>query len=321
MAYYTDQRIVNLSSESANQYRNGSFLSYVNYVFNDFIKPEEDIINISVGVQSASIPLSFYIINEYNSQFEYSLDGINTTIVNFDYGNYNANTFITQFQSKTPFSITFDKASGKFTFTYNSDFYFHYENSTSFNVLGFNKNTTYQSVGNTLQAPFLCDFSGIRNIKVRSGKLGNFNLDSVSGGSFNDLCVIPVNVGYYGIIVFINQNNFKSILTNKYVSDFDIQLVDGFNDELIDFNNVGWTITLQFDILRKLEEKSDIIGSKINDLTDLLTNLFTQKSQVSEEPQVLEDQQVSSDIPILETEPIVEDETIDFLLYKNKQFN
>jgi hypothetical protein len=327
MSYYTDQRIVNLSSESGTQYKNGSFLSYVNFIFNDFIKPEEDIINISCAVQSASIPLSFYIINEYNSQFEYSFDGINKTIVNFDFGNYNANSFISQFQSKTPFTVIFDKATGRFSFSYTNDFYFHYENSTSFNVLGFKRDITYQSIGNVLQAPFLCDFSGIRNIKIRSSKIGNSNLDSVSGGSFNDLAVIPVNVGYYGIIVFVNQNNFKSIISNKYITEFDIQLVDGFNDELIDFNNVGWTITLQFDILRKLEEKTDLIGNKINDLTNLLTNLFvggssTPQPNPPEEEEEPEDEGVSSEEPILETEPVASgDETIDFLLYKNKRFD
>lgn len=311
MSYYTDQRIVNLSSESAKQFKNGSFLSYVNFIFNDFIKPEEDIINISCAVQSASIPLSFYIINEYNSQFEYSFDNINKTIVYFDFGNYNANTFINEFQSKTPFTVTFDKAKGRFTFTHNSTFYFHYENSTSFNILGFNKNVSYQSIGNILYAPFLCDFSGIRNIKIRSSKIGNNNLDSVSNGSFNDLCVIPVNVGYYGIIIYTNQNNFKSIISNKYITEFDIQLVDGYNDELIDFNNVGWTITLQFDILRKLEERTDIIENKINELTFAIKNLL--REEPTNEPVEEEEE------PILETEPVTSgDETIDFLLYKNK---
>lgn len=323
MAYYTDQRIVNLSSNSANIYKNGSLLSYVEYTFNDFIKPEEDIVNISCSVQSASIPLSFYIINEYNSQFEYSFDGINTTIVNFDFGNYNANSFISQFQSKTPFTITFNKATGIFTFSYSSDFYFHHNNSTCFHVLGFKNNLTYQSTSNILVAPFLCDFSGIRNIKIRSSKIGNFNLDSISGGNFNDLCTIPVNVGYYGIIVYVNQNNFKSLIANKYITNFDIQIVDGFTDELIDFNNVGWTITLQFDILRKLEEKTDIVGNKLNDLTNLLTNLFSQQNQQQEQDQQdqEQDQQEEQNIdePFLETEPIGEtDETIDFLLYKNQ---
>ncbi len=331
MAYYTDQRIVNLSSNSASIYKNGTLLSYVEYTFNDFIKPEEDIVNISCSVQTASIPLSFYIINEYNSQFEYSFDGVNTTIINFDYGNYNANSFISQFQSKTPFTLTFNKATGIFTFSYSSDFYFHHNNSTCFHVLGFKNNLTYQSSSNILVAPFLCDFSGIRNIKIRSSKIGNFNLDSISGGNFNDLCTIPVNVGYYGIIVYVNQNNFKSIIANKYITNFDIQIVDGFTDELIDFNNVGWTITLQFDILRKLEEKTDIVGNKINDLTNLLTNLLVgglspqpnppEDLQNAGEDQQ-EDQEQQEDQPFLETAPIGEtDETIDFLMYKNKVFS
>jgi len=338
MSYYTEQRIINLSSDSANTYKNGTLLSYVEYNFNDFIKPEENIINISCSIQNASLPLSFYIINEYNNKLEYSLDGINKTIVNFDFGNYNANTFIDQFKSKTPFNITFNKANGKFTFSYTSTFYFHYTNSTIFNILGFKKNLDYVSVGNNIIAPYLADFSGIRTIKIRSSKLSNYNLDSISGGSFNDLCTIPVDVGYYGIIVYNNQVNFKSLLNTKYVSLFDIQLVDGFNDELIDFNNVGWTITLQFDILRKLEEITNIETTNLNNKLDNLISILLGNSGIEEEatnkeeatreePEATreatreEPEEVIQETPILETEPTTGDETLDFLLYKNKIYN
>jgi hypothetical protein len=331
MSYYTDQRIINLSSESANVYKNGSYLSYLEFNFNDFIKPEENIINISCSVQNASIPLSFYIINEYNNKLEYSFNGINKTIVNFDLGNYNATSFITQFKSKTPFDITFNKANGKFTFSYSSTFYFHFQNSTCFNILGFNKNNEYQSVTNIINAPHLADFSGIRTIKIRSSRLGNYNLDSISGGSFNDLVTIPVDVGYYGIIVYNNQVNFKSLLNTKYVSFFDIQIVDGYNDELINFNNVGWTITLQFDILRKLEEETNLINNNLNNKLDslisiLLGNSQNQNQQDIQSQQDIKNMEIEDQTPLdgtqfLETEPTTGDETLDFLLYKNKLYS
>jgi hypothetical protein len=313
MSLITDSRQVNLNSQSATQYKNGSFLSYVNYSFDSFIKPEKDIVSISCGVQNASIPLSFYIINEYNNKFEFSFDNINKTIVYFTYGNYNANTFIQEFQSKTPFLASFDRATGKYTFSYSSTFYFHYENSTAFKVLGFHNQTTYNSIGNIIIAPFLADFSGIRVIKIRSVALVNNNLDSNTMTHSGDLCSIPVTTGYYGIINYTNTNNFTAILSNKYINAFDIQLVDEY-DELIDFNNVSWSITLQFDILRKvniLEENQN--NFSLNKLVNLLTNILINQ-QVQETTQQDEDVQ-QEDIQQTGGEDIdiTNDEIISFL--------
>jgi hypothetical protein len=286
----TDSIQVNLNSQSATEYKNGSFLSYVIYNFDTLIKPEKDIINISCSVQNASIPLSFYIINEYNNKLEYSFNDIDKTIVYFTLGNYNANTFIQEFQSKTPFTPTFDRATGKYTFTYEGNFYFHYENSTVFKILGFDNKKNYNSTDSVLIAPFLADFSGIRMIKIRSIALVNNNIDSNTGTHSGDLCSIPVTTGYYGIINYENINNFSSILSNKYINSFDIQLLDEY-DELIDFNNVSWTITLQFNILRNIKEKEDNFNFKklINLLTNILVNQQVQEpTQEEEENQEIE---------------------------------
>lgn len=243
-----ESKQINLSSQSATKYLNGFNKSYVEYSFPNFIKPDENIYNISVSVQNASIPVSFYTIDHRNMSFEYSFDNINKVKIDFTHGNYNANTFITEFKSKTPFNITFNKSNGLFTFTHDTqNFYFHKENSTCFKILGFDKDVTYESTFNTLFAPFLADFSGIRIIKIRSNTLITNNADSNVGNYSGDICSISVTVGSYGIINYVNYNNFASNITNRHLSLFDIQILDEY-DEQINFNNIDWAITLQFDI-------------------------------------------------------------------------
>ena len=243
-----ESRQINLSSQSATTYINNSYLSYVEYSFPNFIRFDDNVSSISCGVQNASIPVSYYTIDHRNMNLEYSFDGINKTIVTFNHGNYNANTFKDEFERVTPFKVIFNKSTGIYNFTHpTSNFYFHKENSTCFRILGFNKNTSYESTFNILYAPHLADLSGIRIIKIRSNTMVTNNADSNVGSYSGDICSIPITVGSYGIINYVNTNNFSSTLKNKHLSLFDIQILDEY-DELINFNNINWSITLQFDI-------------------------------------------------------------------------
>jgi hypothetical protein len=278
-----ESKQVNLSSQSATKYLNATNLSHVEFSFPNFIRPEENIVNISVSVQNASIPVSFYTIDHRNCHLEYSFDNVNKTIVQFENGNYNANTFKAEFEKKTPFKIIFNKANGLFTFSHNmNNFYFHKENSNCFKILGFNKNETYESTFNTLFAPFLADFSGIRIIKIRSSSFITNNADSNVGTYSGDIASISVTVGSYGIINYINSNNFSSNISNRHISLFDIQILDEL-DEFINFNNIDWALTLQFDIIYKENSK---MFSILNETTN--NEKLKEKSKDEEELEILE---------------------------------
>ena len=256
-----ESRQINLSSQSATRYLNNSYLSYVEYSFPNFIRFNDNVSSISCSVQNASLPVSYYTIDHRNMNLEYSFDNVNKTIVSFNHGNYNANTFKDEFERVTPFKVIFNKSTGIYNFTHpTSNFYFHKENSTCFKILGFNKDLSYQSTFNILFAPYLADLSGIRIIKIRSNTIVTNNADSNTGTYSGDLCSIPITVGSYGIINYVNANNFSSVIRNKSLSLFDIQILDEY-DELINFNNINWSITLQFDI----EYSNEVVEKEIKE--------------------------------------------------------
>ena len=121
MEYITDSKQINLSSYSATT-KNGSLNSSLYFNLNNILKKEQDILYNLVSVVHCEIPVSFYIINNTNNLFSYSveilsvLQTFNITLTN---GNYNASTFKTMFLSKLGggWSLSLSNSTGQFTLT------------------------------------------------------------------------------------------------------------------------------------------------------------------------------------------------------------
>ena len=58
------------------------------------------------------------------------------------------------------------------------------------------------------------------------------------------LSSIPVNVEPYSIILYNNYANSNFIIKNKVLDNLEIQIYDD-NNNLVDFNNVEWNITIE----------------------------------------------------------------------------
>ena len=212
------------------------------------LKNEDDIVMTQISINSAQIPISYYIVNYTNNTLVYRY-GINpiTTIV-FDTGNYNANTFITQFISKIDHIIpSLNKLNGKFIYTAPSGFNFYHTGSTCFKFLGLDTNTDY--FGSTISSPYPVQFQGITRLKIVSNELNTYSMDSNTGNFSNTLATLSVNSSAYGILLYDNTSQYKPILRNRDNNIFDIGILDD-NDNFINFNNCSWKITLQLDITR-----------------------------------------------------------------------
>lgn len=309
MNTYTDSRLINISSDSADIVVNGELLSSCIFYFTGMLKNEEDILYTQISIMNAQIPISYYIINEYNSALRYQIGDGDILTVNFEYGNYNANTFINEFKAKVgnTFNLTLNKINGKYTITNDADFTIFSEGSTVFRVLGFDTSQDYSSSSNTLNAPYPCNFAGITRIKIVSNELSTYAMDSVSGNFSNNLQTISVNSGSYGILLYENTHNFKAILRNKVLDFFDIALLDD-NENFIDFNNIPWHMTLQLDIIRKIPE------------TNKSLNIQPPELPVANEQEIEENKAEFVDEPQINIEPLQEttgDSDLDFLLYQN----
>ena len=123
-------------------------------------------------------------------------------------------------------------------------------------LIGIGVNYTYTypdyiiSTGITT-AKFPLNLLGIKTISIHSSKLAISSYSSKNLGINDTLITIPVNTRPFGLIYYKSKNALsKNILTSNSIEAIDIQLTDE-DDNLINFNNINWSITLCLSIERE----------------------------------------------------------------------
>ena len=134
--------------------------------------------------------------------------------------------------------------------------------------------------------PFPLNLLGTLNIKITSSEIAVSNIDSVVGGNFNILASLPIEAGNFGLILYDNISNIQSPLKNLSLDGFDIKLLDDDNN-LINFNNCDWSITIVLNITRERQEKTKSnlksIVKPIYELIDLEKKLIEIQLNASQE--------------------------------------
>jgi hypothetical protein len=264
---YIDQRQIILNSDHA-ILNNGTFLSDVNFTFIGLLQDDADVEEITVQVQNAQIPISFYNINVYNNilNITYNATPYSLTLTR---GNYNSTTLINEIIAKlaliaiTDITIATSSITGIITFTRAGGLNFTINSTGTINkVLGFEVGTTYISVGGVLSAPFPLNLLGLLKLKIASYELQTGNYDSSVDGTLNILATIPIEAGSFGLILYDNISNTQSLIRNPTLDGFDLKIY-GDDNNLVNFNNVGWNITLLLSITRRRKEKSNTIFREI----------------------------------------------------------
>ena len=252
----TENRLITINSEDAFQYYNGTYKSSVNFIFNGIIKKEHDILFMSFHLTDAQIPVSFYNITSSNNILDYHT--VSTPyLITVPIGNYNFNTLSTTMTSLFLANghniiVTISKTTGIITFTKDAGNFTLYDaNSTMFDVLGFTKGFNYGSTSFILTATYPLNLLGITKIKIKSTALSTYNYDSSSKGFSNTLATIPVDQPSFGLIIYENKSVSKFVLRDNTIDEIDIQLTDQ-NDNLINFNNMDWTIGFILEFQREV---------------------------------------------------------------------
>ena len=145
------------------------------------------------------------------------------------------------------FTFVFNKARGTMTWNCTTVFTLDFTKSKACAaILGFA--TTYLYTGATITSTYPINLLGIKRISIKSFSLGISNYSSVGGDI--TLTTIPSDQPPFCMLSYINQNPDDRQLVNvKTISQIDIMLLDE-NDNLLDFNNIPWTITLMLEITR-----------------------------------------------------------------------
>ena len=245
----TESRIFNINSQSGTK-NNGSKNTNIDYFLPNFVNNQNDdeILCAYLSIKNAEIPVSFYLINEYNNAL--SINNISYTLTK---GNYNINNFITSLTALLgiSYSITYNKITLKITISSSTSFTMNYSKTTMSKFLGISSTSDTISVLNnslyTITSPYVVNFLPIQKIHLKTNvTFDNFNNYDKS----NDILLsIQNNANILGgVILYNNDTNLKYLVNEKDVSTFTLRITDDFNRE-IDLNNCDFFITFQIDYI------------------------------------------------------------------------
>lgn len=130
--------------------------------------------------------------------------------------------------------------------------------------MGLVYNTQYDSSGNIIEILFPANFLGSKNLYLKFPNviLENYN---TTNKDYITLLTIPVNVPPFGFISYENKTNSKNLIKNQQLDNLDIQICDDDNN-LIDFNNLQWTITLEIESIIQLVQNTKTIDEYLSEL-------------------------------------------------------
>jgi hypothetical protein len=255
-----------------------SYMSNIDFHFRGLLIEEDDILYSHIDIANAQIPLSYYNINYACNTLKYTINGGSILTLSLTRSNYNFTSLIAELQTQFlsagyVFSITFNKPTGKLTFSATVPFVFLYSNSTIFDTLGFSSLMNFTSTNNILIAEHPCSLFTIKKLKFCSNSLSTNSVSSYSGGANSVLGVIPVNALPFGIIQYNNSSGRRSLLKNTRVDSIDIQVMDE-NNRYINFNNSNWSITLAITTTRKVRDtqKDTSFSNMLKPILELIKN-------------------------------------------------
>jgi hypothetical protein len=252
----TDVLEIYINSRTATQYFNGLISDAL------FVLPVIEINKDEkayICVKNAVIPNSFYNVNNTNNRLDFILenDTLSITIPN---GNYNINTFRTQLydllfnlnygqgnNNHNHWTINYIPKLNKFTFTHQFHNFTFLNSSTCFEMLGFKDGVSYSSVNLSLTSTIGCNMFTIKNIYVSSDNFILNNIDSNNHGRSNIICSIPVQ-GLSGSYLFYEDNQKHLIYNVNNLTNLRLKLSDE-DGELIDFNDIHYSMTLEISII------------------------------------------------------------------------
>lgn len=288
----TETNVITLNSNFATKFSADGYNNLVRFSFTNILMDLPTLLYTTISIESASIPYSFYNVNENNNVVKIrttdDVGNVNTHTLTLTKGNYNASNFITEFTGKYTIAtsgkvaiMTIERTTGIYNLTpatsspQITQIEIINSGSTAFNFLGLGNtdHTFTYNLTNPSSFDFPANFLGATELHVYSEALSVNNIDSKTGGANTLLFIIPVNASTFGLINFDAPQHIESLLRNKYINDIDIIIKDQ-NGKNVNFNFADWSMTF---VIKKhmnqpqtfrVNEEIDMTPSKKLDLND-----------------------------------------------------
>ena len=159
MNSYTDNKLINLTSESATQFYNSTFLSNLSFDTPGLLIASPFIKRVELSTIHAEIPVSFYTINYSNSFFKYSIDNGTILTQQVPVGNYNANSLISALLTlinDANFEIIINKVTGVIQFHHNKTFTIYTDNIHKIDLQLYDEDFNYINFNNINWSILFC---------------------------------------------------------------------------------------------------------------------------------------------------------------------
>ena len=299
---YQDNLLITLNSKYSTVI-NGSLKSSVNFDFISILKEEDDIIRSYISVVNAQIPMSYYLITSTNNKLSYNTQSpIFIQDLYVPVGNYNSYTLceklISLFLAQgIIINITVSSINGLINFAQSSSIFLIYPYqvypsnliiSSIAPLIGLTNTTIYS--GTSITGNYPVNLLGTKRIKIKSSALAINSLSSVNSSYNNTIAIIPVDNSFFSLINYENKNELnKNIIKVSTIENLDIQLTDD-DDNLINFNNFDWALTLCISIERKEKVKDNITLKDILKHTLILNTEDKMNLEVVEEKILTQDE-------------------------------
>ena len=212
-----------------------------------------------ICVKNAVIPNSFYNINNSNNKLNFILSGSNYALYLVN-GNYNINTFRTHLfdllfnldygpgnTNHKQWTLTYNAILNKITYAHQYYNFSFLSSSTCFEMMGFKDMITYTSTLFLLTSVICCNMFTVKNIYITSNNFILNNIDSNNHGQCNIICSVPVQ-GASGSFLFYEDNQKHLVHNINNLTTLNLKLTDE-DGELIDFNNIHYSLTLEITII------------------------------------------------------------------------
>lgn len=254
-------KLVSLHATDGEQL-NGDFNSDILFNFKDVVKRHSNTLYLTVSVQTAEIPYSFYNVSETYNKIYYAKwyenggllgegEAIDTTLLTIPEGNYTASTLLDVINNLLTSNIgvfSVSSVTGKITLTPANDTFqiIIYNNTTTTQrILGMKNQDTLFSYNSGLGTIFdyPANLLGIQKIKIFSKALSCDNITSFHLASNDMIDAVSVNASPFELISYNNSIKNESHMKATEIQQIDITLKDEYNNE-IDFNGIDWSITL-----------------------------------------------------------------------------
>ena len=227
---------------------------------NPVIIPANSSVKMLCSVESCSIPLSYYTINETNNAFRVNVNGGSYTTHYITQGNYTAKSIIDEMtgSASVPFKMEFNTALSTYKMApkvAGQSINFEAVSNSVYKMLGIEVGAVGLPFSTTYYSPNPVSLVYTSGIYIAINNIGNANIDtSTSNQSSNCLIRIPITQPSNTILQFFNNVGFKNLLSSKILNQIDLSLLDDNRNPLELTSNVNWSVVLRIDFERSVVE-------------------------------------------------------------------